>query len=163
MTDGTKVNLMSNTVMYFYNRGDFDSGEVNLKAFIDTGTQWGHSMPKDGRVVYFHMISRGGTPGTGNNTMKININNNNGGVGGVDHFAIDFEYDGGSQNNTAVSGAAKIRINAGGYNDTIFNGGCPINLRFQAGQEIRIQRDNGGGDSPSDYNKVTGYLFVEFD
>ena len=163
MGDGVEVNKLNKTVMYFYNRGDFDSGEVNLKAFIDTGTQWGHSLPKSGKVVYFHMMSRGGTPGTGNNTMKINRNNQNGGTAGVDHFALDFQYGGGAQNNTAVSGAAKIVITAGGTSNAIYNGGCPINLLFVAGDEIRIQRDNDASDSPSDYNKVSGYLFVEFD
>lgn len=163
MGDGVKVNSLNSTIMYFFNRGDFDSGQVNLKAFIDTGTQFGHSMPKSGKVVYFFMMSRGGTPGTGNNTFKINRNNNNGGTGGVDHFVLDFEYNGGSQNDTAVSGAAKIRINAGGTSNAIFSGGCPVNFRFSAGDEIRIQRQNASGDSPSDYNKVSGYMYVEFD
>ena len=156
-----EVNILNKTVMYFYNRGDFDTGAVNLKAFIDTGTQWGHSMPKDGRVVYFHMISRAVAPGTGNNTIKINRNNNNGGTNGVNYFALDFEYNNGSnqQNNSAVSGTAKIEITAGGTSNQHYSGGCPVNLRVEAGEEIRIQRTSGS----SDYNKVTGYMFVEFD
>ena len=100
--------------------------------------------------------SRGGSPapGTGEQTFNINRNNSTG-----TGFVLLTEYSGGSQDNTGVSGAAKIVLTAGGYNNGFYIGSCPINFRFSAHEEIRIQRTGGSAD----YNKLIAYLYVEFD
>ena len=151
-------------VAYQYHRDDMNSGAVNLKAIRGGTSSWGYVMPKAGRVKMIVIESRNGTPGTNEQTWKINRNNNNSGTAGTDHFQFSVQR-GGTQVDTGVTGDAHMVLaaipNSIVYNSNpSFCGSVVVNLPVAKGDEIRIQRTVVNGVS---MHSCSGHLYVEFD
>ena len=159
----TPLGNLNTCVVFGYNRTDMDSGAVSLKALVvesaSTQNVWGYVMPKAGRVKMFALRTNNHeVTDTAEQIWKINRNNNNGGTAGVNHFQTSVQK-GGTQVDTGVSGDAHMVI-AASHSSTIYWGSVVVNLAFNAGEEIRIQRTTHGS---VDMGDVSGQIFVEFD
>ena len=158
MGDGVEVNTLNNCVVFTFHRSDMNSGAVNLKADRGAANAWGYIMPRAGRVKMIVIESRGGTPGTNEQTWKVNRNNNNGGTAGTNHFQFSVQR-GGTQVDTGVTGDAHMVL-ATPSHATIYSGSVVINMPVAKGEEIRIQRTNANNVN---MYRASGQMYVEFD
>ena len=164
----SSLGYLNTTQMYNWNRADMNSNAMNLKAITNehnsSQNHWQYFMPKNGTIKKIVLEILDGAPGTGQSTWRISRNNASSGT--INGTAATFIFysqrttSGTYQNDTGVSGAAKLQLTVASFSSTAYKGETNINFPFLAGEAIRIQRTGTGG---ADYHNCSAQLYVEFD
>lgn len=163
----SSLGYLNTTQVYNWNRSDMGTGSVNLRMntndHASSQNHWQVFMPKNGTVKKIVLEILDGTPGTAQSTWRISRNNaSSGTISGTAATYIFYSQQTTSssyQNDTGVSGAAKLKLTVASFSGSAYKGATNINFPFLAGEAIRIQRTAGGAD----YHNCSAQLYVEFD